>query len=75
MIERGVIRKDIESVILAGETIEDYPRDKYGPTCLIYGRTPEGRDLHVHVSWPPNVVVITVYDPDPSEWIGCRTRR
>jgi crotonobetainyl-CoA:carnitine CoA-transferase CaiB-like acyl-CoA transferase len=34
-----------------------------------------GRGLHVHVSLPPKVVIITTYEPDPKEWIDCRVRR
>jgi hypothetical protein len=75
MIKRNVTRKEVESVILAGEIIEEYPGDKYSPSCLIYGRTENGRDLHVQVSCLPVVVIITVYEPDPEEWVGCRTRR
>lgn len=75
MIKRGIERPEVEDVILKGEVIEEYPYDKYSPSCLIYGRTKEGRDLHVQVSLPPKVVVITAYDPDPDEWIDCRVRR
>jgi hypothetical protein len=49
--------------------IEDYPQDKYGPSCLIYGRTKTGRIIHVQCSIDP-VWVITTYDPAsaPEEW-------
>lgn len=60
---------------MAGETIEEYPDDKYSPSCLIYGKTDTGRDLHVQLSLPSSVVIITVYDPDPEEWINCKIRR
>jgi hypothetical protein len=75
MIKRSVIRKEVESAIFVGEIIEEYPDDKYSPSCLIYGKTEDGRDLHIQVSYPPSVVVITVYEPDPGEWVNCRTRR
>lgn len=42
---------------------------------LIYGKTKDGRDLHIHVSSSPSVVIITVYEPDPKEWIDCKIRR
>lgn len=29
--------------ILSGEVIEEYPKDKYGPSCLIYGIGEERR--------------------------------
>jgi len=75
MIRRSVSRKEIEEVILEGEIIEDYPHDKYSPSCLVYGKTGEGKPLHIQVAFPPVVVIITVYEPDPLEWIDGRIRR
>jgi len=43
MIKRAINRHEIEEVILTGESVEEYPDDKYSPTCLIYGKTHEGR--------------------------------
>lgn len=75
MIQRSIVRAEVGEAIMNGEIIEEYPHDKYSPSCLIYGKTKAGRDLHVQVSLPPKVVVITTYPPDPEEWIDCRTRR
>ena len=75
MIKRNVTRQEVEGAILVGEIIEEYPDDKYSPSCLIYGKTKVGRDLHIQVSYPPSVVIVTVYEPDPGEWVDCRTRR
>lgn len=75
MLKRSVDRSDVENAIMIGEIIEEYPDDKYSPSCLIYGKTEEGRDLHVQISLPPSVVVITVYEPDPTEWIDRKIRR
>jgi hypothetical protein len=75
MISRRIVREEPERAISNGEVIEEYPDDKYSPTCLIYGKSKSGRHLHVHVSVPPKVVVITTYDPDPAEWDNYRTRR
>jgi hypothetical protein len=75
MIKRFIERFDVEEVIINGEIIEEYPDDKYSPSCLIYGKTKYGRDLHVQVSLPPKVVIVTTYEPDPSEWIDCKVRR
>lgn len=72
---RIISRREIEQAIACGEIIEDYPNDKYGPTCLIYGRTMVGRPLHIQVSLPPNVKIVTAYEPDPEEWIDFRIRR
>jgi hypothetical protein len=65
----------VESTIHTGEIIEKYPDDKYSPSCLIYGKTENGRDLHVQVSLPPLVVIITLYEPDQEEWADCKIRR
>ena len=67
MIKRSILRREVETVISGGEIIEEYPHDKYSPSCLVYGKTEAGRDLHIHVSLPPIVVVITAYEPDPEE--------
>ena len=55
------------------EVIEDYPTDKYSPSCLIYGRTAAGRVLHVQAN--RSGVNITAYDPDPEEWIDLKRRK
>lgn len=75
MIKRSIDRIEIEEAVLSGEIIEEYPDDKYSPSCLIYGRTKAGRHLHAQLSLPPTVVVITAYDPDETEWIDYRVRR
>jgi len=75
MIKRDMTRQEVESAILTGEIIEEYPDDKYSPSCLVYGKTEDGRDLHIQVSLPPIVVIITVYEPDPEEWVDCKVRR
>jgi len=75
MIQRNVTRQEVESTILAGEIIEQYPDDKYSPSCLISGKTENGRDLHVQISFPPFIVIITVYEPDQEDWVECRIRR
>jgi len=68
-VERNISPEQIKSVILIGEIIEDYPEDKYGPSCLICGNTDDGQILHVQCSIEP-VWVITAYDPtlNPEEW-------
>lgn len=75
MIKRDMTRQEVESAVLTGEIIEEYPDDKYSPSCLVYGKTEDGRDLHIQVSLPPIVVIITVYEPDPEEWVDCKVRR
>lgn len=75
MAKRIIDEEEVEEAIRNGEIIEKYPEDKYSPSCLIYGKTNTGRNLHVLCSMPPKVVVITTYEPDPAEWISCKVRR
>ncbi|MFQ5431277.1 MAG: DUF4258 domain-containing protein [Nitrospinota bacterium] len=75
MIKRSIERIEVENAILKGEIIEDYPDDKYSPSCLIYGKTKEGKNLHIQASLPPKVVIITIYEPNNEEWIDFKTRR
>jgi len=68
-VERDISPDEVQDAILSGEVIEDYPKDKYGPSCLIYGLTKQGRVLHTQCSLEP-VWIITAYDPSlyPGEW-------
>ncbi len=75
MARRRILDAEVRQAILSAEAevIEDYPTDKYGPSCLIYGITEAKRVLHVQVN--PEGVIITTYQPDPEEWIEVRRRR
>lgn len=75
MIKRQITDDEVCDAILGGEIIENYPDDKYSPSCLLFGKTRAGRPLHVQCSAPPRVRVVTVYQPDPAEWIDNRLRR
>ncbi len=44
-ILHGISVSEIRGAIQTGEIIEDYPDDKYGPSCLILGFTETGRPL------------------------------
>jgi len=74
-LERRINRKEIEESILNGEIIEHYKEDKYSPSCLIYGKTKTGRHLHTQLSLTPIIWIITVYEPNPEEWMNYKTRR
>jgi hypothetical protein len=76
-ILRQVRMQDIRDAIAIGQIIEDYPDDKYGPSCLILGFTKHGRPLHVQCSYPsrPIVKIVTLYEPDPELWVESKTRR
>jgi hypothetical protein len=75
MIERNIERLEVEEAVHSGTIIEEYPDDKYSPSCLIYGQTLMKRDLHVQASLPPRVIIVTIYEPDPGEWADCKIRR
>ncbi len=75
MLERNINDLEVKQAILSGEIIEEYPDNKYSPSCLIYGQTESGRDLHVQCSLPPQVKIVTTYEPDPAEWLDNRIRR
>ena len=81
-VDQSVIRqisvRELEQAIASqAEVIEDYPEDKYGPSCLILGFTTAGRPLHVQCSHPsrPLIKIITLYEPDPDLWDKLRTRK
>jgi hypothetical protein len=77
-IIRDIAVAEVEQAISSRcEVIEDYPDDKYGPSCLILGFTDAGRPLHIQCSYPsrPLIKIITLYQPDPELWIDNRIRR
>ena len=75
MLERKIDEEEIIEVILNGEIIEEYPKDKYGPSCLIFGLTKRHRRLHVLISYSELPWVITTYEPKLSEWTDYKKRR
>jgi hypothetical protein len=76
-VERNISEAEIREAAESAEQIEDYPDDKYSPSCLIFGMTKDNRPLHFQVSYEetPTVRIITLYEPDPDEWIDFRKRR
>lgn len=80
-LDQSILRKitiqELHEAILDGEVIEDYPEDKYGPSCLVFGRTKSDRPLHVQCSHPSREIIkiITLYQPDPEQWIDYKVRR
>ncbi|MDP3767744.1 MAG: DUF4258 domain-containing protein [Dehalococcoidia bacterium] len=75
--ERRITFREMREAVLneAAESVEDFPEDRRGASCLIFGLTKRGRMLHVQVSYPPEVAVITAYEPDLEKWIDGRRRR
>jgi len=80
-VDQSIIRhvsvQEIREAFANGQVIEDYPDDKYGPSCLVLGFTLEDRPLHILCSHPsrPLVKIVTLYEPDPDQWIDFQTRR
>ena len=77
MVARNITPEEVAQTILAGEVIEDYPEDKYGPSCLLFGNTANQRVLHVQCTHAsrPLVKIVTAYEPDPAEWNETLKRR
>lgn len=76
-ILRHILIQELRQAVQNAEVIEDYPDDKYGPSCLILGFTNARRPLHIQCSHPsrPVLKVITLYQPDPALWIDNKVRR
>ncbi len=54
------------------EIIEEYPKDKYLPSYLVYSEY-RGDIFHILFAVDldgPNVRIITAYRPNPKEWQG-----
>jgi hypothetical protein len=70
---------DLDDVLLSvenGKVIENYPEDKRSPSCLIFGYSYNERSIHSVWGYMEQVAIcITVYQPDPKEWIDNETRR
>lgn len=75
MAQRRTTDQEVQEIILSpvAEVIEEYPTDKYSPSCLIYGVTTSRKILHVQSN--REGVIVTVYDPDPEEWIALKRRK
>jgi hypothetical protein len=76
-VERNISEQEIREASEQLAVIEDYPTDKYSPSCLLLGYTKSDRPLHLQVSLADSdvVVIITLYEPDETEWLDHRMRR
>ena len=76
--EDDISEKELIEAIMTGKIIEDYPNDKPFSSCLIFGRTEEGRPIHVVCAYSKEddiAIIITTYEPDINMWIDYRYRR
>jgi hypothetical protein len=76
-IERNIGEQEIREAGASAELIEDYPDDKYAPSALLLGFSADGRPLHFQVSFDDTELtkIITIYEPDPGQWVEYRKRR
>ncbi len=63
--QRGIRAKDVRNRIMTGEIIEQYPDDFPFPSCLVFGKSVNGKILHVVASDEgTGSRIITAYFPD-----------
>lgn len=75
MDKRGISSKEVISVILNGEIIEEYRDDKPCPSFLILGFV-GSRPIHVLTALcKEHIRVITTYEPVAVRWINFRSRK
>ena len=83
-VDQSIIRhisvQELREAIAVGEVIEDYPDDKYGPSCFVFGITLVRCPVHIQCGYPsrPIMKIITytkLYKPDPQRWVDFKVRR
>lgn len=77
VVERNISEHEVREAGQQAAIIEDYPSDKYSPSCLLLGFTQAGRPLHIHVSLAdtPLLRVVTLYEPSAAGWTDYSKRR
>ncbi len=73
-----ITKEEIEETLLShqAEVIESYLEDARGRSCLVLGFTKGERPLHIVCGLGAEMlIIITVYRPDPKQWINWRLRR
>ncbi len=76
-VERNISESEIRQAGEFAHIIENYPDDKYAPSCLLLGFTAVHRPLHIQVSYVESelVKIVTIYEPDLKEWYDYARRR
>ncbi|RIK74628.1 hypothetical protein DCC62_14890 [candidate division KSB1 bacterium] len=71
-VERNISESEIREIAENADIIEDYPEDKYAPSCLALGFTKLGRPIHIQITRIETdedlIKIITIYQPDEEEW-------
>ena len=73
-----ILDYEVYEAICNGEVIEEYSEDEPYPSTLIFGRTMEGRPLHIVCSYNEEdelAIIITVYHPNPALWVEYKRRK
>ncbi|PZS05453.1 MAG: hypothetical protein DLM69_00915 [Candidatus Chloroheliales bacterium] len=74
--KRGITDAEILEAATNAQIVEDYPNDPRGASCLIAGYSNKSRPLHILCTVTrPKMLVITLYEPDPAEFITPTQRR
>jgi len=75
MDKRGISPKEVTTVILTGEIIEEYEDDKPCPSFLMLGFI-GSRPIHVLAALcEQHVRIITTYEPETAKWTNFRLRK
>jgi hypothetical protein len=78
MEQRSITRNAILAAEPSFEIIENYPDDKYLPSCLVYACYGTGI-FHLHIAIDKeggNIRIITAYNPSTDKWNSdFKTRR
>ena len=68
--------EEIEQAIITGKVIEERLDDPRGESCLIAGKSKNGKLIHVVIGIRfEKPVVVTVYLPSNKEWIYGKIRK
>jgi hypothetical protein len=70
ILQRGIGEPAVRKVLETGQVIATYSEDRPYPSRLLLG-WPEGAPLHVLIAENTadrEIIVITVYGPDPDLW-------
>jgi hypothetical protein len=76
--QRGISRDEILNSVSVYEIVEEYPQDKYLPSCLVYSEYLQ-RKFHIVFGLDysdESIVIITAYEPSTDTWNSdLKTRR
>ena len=68
-VEEMISKNEIKQVIFKGEIVENYPEDKRGHSCLMFGISDKNRPVHVVCSpKKEHLWIITTYIPSKDKW-------